>query len=389
MFEKFFEASQLRIDLESETHTPEISLPDYPKSDGLNPAILQDRDFEIVPIDTWPVSGEKMSDLQQATRLIDDGKISVPAPLSDDDRKLLDGAIRKYGFEALAFYKSRRDIEKPPCPGKWGIFYLEHGIRRIMELIEATYPGHPGLMQLSYEFLRKHERLHFEFDAWALSVEAKIGRSLYDPMKRALRNHLIHQVEEALANHAVWEWSKKKRVDLKEFAYDFMKLQPGAYARFDENKYDLSAELAANLIDWDFSGMARRYDQALWVANIPDELSRRSLCPEYLVMLWRLTDWINPAYALPSVKQVIEAASFTKQLNSKYASLKKQWSRTKEKLIAEPGLPGLDFKYWDKVPDHWSVRINNNFRAHLHPINYSDGVWEADNFGPHTAMGHG
>jgi len=149
-------------------------------------------------------------------------------------------------------------------------------------------------------------------------------------MKRALRNHLIYQVEEALANHAVWDWSKKKRVDLKEFAYDFMKLQPGAYARFDENKYDLSAELAANLIDWDFSGMARRYDQALWVANIPDELSRRSLCPEYLVMLWRLADWINPAYALPSVKQVIEAASFTKQLNSKYASLKKQWSRTKE-----------------------------------------------------------
>ena len=174
-----------------------------------------------------------------------------------------------------------------------------------------------------------------------------------------------------------------------EFAYDFMKLQPGAYARFDEKKFELAAELAANLIDLNLSSMARREDQALWVGNVPDELLRRSLCPEYFVRPCSLNAWINPAWKLPDVRDVIEAKSFSSSLTSKYASLKDRWDETKRKLIANPALPGLDFKRWDKSTGHWSVRINDNFRAHLRPISKSSGTWEAEEFGSHKAMGHG
>jgi hypothetical protein len=166
-----------------------------------------------------------------------------------------------------------------------------------------------------------------------------------------------------------------------------MKLQPGAYSRFDENKFELASELAANLIDLDLSRMARRTDQALWVANVPDELLRRSLCPEYFVRPSSLTSWINPVYKIPDIRSITEAKSFSDLLASKYASLRERWDETKRKLIANPGLPGLRFKPWDKSKGHWSVRINDNFRAHLREK--SSGIWEADKFGPHKAMGHG
>ncbi|WP_217999677.1 hypothetical protein, partial [Thauera butanivorans] len=166
-------------------------------------------------------------------------------------------------------------------------------------------------------------------------------------------------------------------------------LQPGAYARFDEKKFELAGELAANLIDLNLSTMARREDQALWVSNVPDELLRRSLCPEYFVRPSSLTAWINPAWKLPEVRNVTEAKSFSDSLVSKYASLKERWDDTKRKLIANPAIPGLDFKRWDKSTGHWSVRINDNFRAHLRPVQNSSGTWEAEEFGPHKAMGHG
>jgi len=56
-------------------------------------------------------------------------------------------------------------------------------------------------------------------------------------------------VEEALANRQAWDWSKKGSVGLRDFAFDFMKLQPGAYARFDENRLQLAGEWAANVVD--------------------------------------------------------------------------------------------------------------------------------------------
>jgi hypothetical protein len=210
---------------------------------------------------------------------------------------------------------------------------------------------------------------------------------LYGPLKQAFRHHRVHQVEEALANRDAWDWAKQARTGLSEFAFDFMKLQPGAYARFDESKFELAGELAANFLDMNFSSMARREDQALWVGNVPDELLRRSLCPEYFVRPSLLTAWINPSWKLPEVSKIIEAPSLSSQLTSKYVSLKRSWEDTKSKLVVNPALPGLQFKPWNKKTGHWSVRVNLNFRAHLRPM--SAGVWQADEFGPHKTMGHG
>lgn len=378
ILDRYFEETLRRIPANPDLSNQGLPLPEYEEHDGFDPSELTSDNDNLSPVeDIWIV--------ENVTRRLMGP--DIPS-LSNDERDLLDGGLREVGFDVYAFYKSRRHINARPYPGKWGIFYLEQGVARVRELIESTYPGYGPSLPLAYEFLRVHERYHLRFDLYALSVEAKIGRSLYETMKHAFRRHRIHQVEEALANRDAWEWAKQRKVGIGELAYDFMKVQPGAYARFDERRFELAAELAANPLDLNLSRMACRKDQALWVANVPKELLRRSLCPEYFVRPAVLTKWINPVWKLPEVRNIIETKSFSNSLASKYASFKDRWEDTKTKLIMNPALPGLDFKRWNKSTGHWSVRVNNNLRAHLHPIP-PPGTWEADEFGTHKAMGHG
>lgn len=382
ILDRYFEEASRRIPSQSVPSDQYLPRPEYPEHEGFDPAeITSNNDNLILVNDRFKMEG--------FARRLSYTEIEGDFPISSEDRDLLDGGIREVGLDIYAFYKSRRYVTARPYTGKWGIFYLDHGVTRVKELIETTYPGYGSSLRLAHQFLREHERFHFKFDLYALAAEAKIGRALYDPLKRAFRHHRIHQVEEALANRDAWEWSKRGRIGLSEFAFDFMKLQPSAYSRFDENQIELASELAANLLDLNLSRTARRDDQALWVKLIPDEFLRRSLCPEYFVRPTSLTAWINPAWKLPEVRGIREGKSFSDLLASKYASLRERWEDTKRKLIKNPSMPGLDFKRWDKKTGQWSVRINDNFRAHLRPIPKSTGSWEADTIGPHKAMRHG
>jgi len=380
ILERYFEEASKRITKQPFPPNSDFRPPEYPKHSGFDPKEIGSENDYLIPVK------EKWEQEALTKRFIDR---EVLFPISSEDRDLLDGGIREFGFDVYAFYKSRRHITHRPYPGKWGIFYLEHAISRIQELIETIYPGYGPSQQLAYKFLREHERFHFKFDFYALSVEANIGRALYDPLKHALHHHLIYQVEEALANRHAWDWAKQKRVGMGDFAYDFMKLQPGAYARFDEKKLELASELAANLIDFNVSSMARRDDQAFWVGSLPKELLRSSLCPEYFVRPTSLTAWINPAWKLPEILNITETEAFSNKLEKKYPSLKERWNETKRKLIENSSRPSLNFKRWPKSPGSWSVRVNDNFRAHLREIPKSSGLWKAEEIGSHKAMGHG
>lgn len=109
------------------------------------------------------------------------------------------------------------------------------------------------------------------------------GQHLHKPLRNALRGRRDSFVEEALANRQAWLWSQKSSVGIEEFAHDFMKLQPAAYARFDEPKLMLAAEWAANVVDGAISSGATRDDLAQWVEAFPKSFLRPSLCPEHVV----------------------------------------------------------------------------------------------------------
>jgi hypothetical protein len=217
--------------------------------------------------------------------------------------------------------------------------------------------------------------------------EATLKQHRYAPLRHALKRRRTSFVEEALANRQVWDWSKKPSVGLREFAYDFMKLQPDAYARFDEYRVDLAAEWAAMTVDLALPG-SRRDDLAHWVEVEPSGLARASLCPEYVVIPAILSSWLDPAHTPPPVRRVDDADDVEKLLAGKLPHLREKWLRTKEKLLENRLLRGLNFKPWPMDgPAAYSVRVDDNFRAHLK--HQGGGVWIAYIIGPHTKLGHG
>jgi len=321
-------------------------------------------------------------------------KNPIPITINDKERDLLDGGVRELGFDVFAFYKSRRNIKSHPYPNKWGIFYIDHGLTRVKELIELTYPGFNDPLKLAYLFLKQHERFHFKFDFYSLSVEAQLQKQMYAPLKHAFYKHKSHQVEEALANRDAWEWAKQPRIGLDDFAFDFMKLQPRAYSRFDEDSFMLQSELSANLFDSNFNTYAQRDDQALWIAQLPKKLLRDSLCPEYVVRPQSLNTWINPQYATPAIL-MFEESKEVKKILDKHSELRKAWELAKIKLLKDKGLPALHFKPWRPAnkgkgwDDLYQVRLpgSNACRAHLKHI--IDGKWLVTELGSHKDLGHG
>jgi hypothetical protein len=324
--------------------------------------------------------------LRRATDVLAEGRHYDD--LSSDDEELLEGGVRHRGFDVLAFYKSRRFIDQRPYVGRWGIFYLKHGLTYLSVEIEKTYPGYNDPRVLAYEFLREHERFHYRADLQTLMFEATTGRHLHKPTRDAFRGRRSCFVEEALANRQAWDWAKKRNIAIADFAYDFMKLQPNAYSRFDESRLNLCAEWAANVVGGDISHGAQRGDLAHWVEATPPNLLRPSLCPEYFVRPASLGRWLPSALVLPPVSIVIDGDEVAKRLSSRLAHMKGQWERTKQKLIESRLLRGLNFKPWpNDGRDCYSVRVDDNFRAHLR--HEGGGRWIAYILGPHKELGHG
>jgi hypothetical protein len=358
--------------------------PDWPDSPFItdrtsNHAVFGSEDAGIVSVDDeetkWDVD-DRMDGRPNFTKF------------DEAERETIEGGIRSRGFDALAFYKSRRFLALAPFPGKWGIFYLEPGLRYVASQIALAYPGFGDPRRLALDFLRAHERFHFAADVQTLMFEATLKRQLYLPLRRALQTQPSIFVEEALANRQAWLWSKKPGVGLEEFAFDFMKCQPDAYERFDEPRLELAAEWAAITVDFARPGTSKRWDLAHWVESAPRGLMRASLCPEYVIYPDKLSGWFSLAEVLPPVKAILDSAPLTKLFASRFGHLETQWERTKAKLLENRLLAGLNFKRWP--PDGsgaYSVRIDRNFRAHLR--HEGEGQWVAYAFGPHGQMGHG
>jgi hypothetical protein len=352
--------------------------------------------FDQADLDPWQRELNTSDDIVKTLEEIDLAGDNVDELLGhsntgsteDENRKIFSGGIRYRGIEVLAFYKSKRFIKLNPYPGKWGIFYFRPALLFLEKEIEKYYPGYGNSQQLALDFLRKHERFHYLSDIQTILFESTLKRQLYEPIRMAFRGRQSHFVEEALANRQVWDWAKKQAVGIEEFAHDFLNLQPNAYARYSENRLALSAEWAGIVVDQSHPSTAYREDLAHWVEAIPSSLARNSLCPEYVVYPAKLSDWISPAYVLPPVREIRDDDKVTKLLSGRFVQLKDSWESTKNKLLSDSLLFGLNFKPWKKDGrDCCSVRINKNFRAHLRHI--GNGSWLAYILGPHKELGHG
>ncbi len=321
---------------------------------------------------------------------------------SDVDEKeigIVEGGVRAGGIEILAFYKSYRHVNEPPFRGEWGIFYINRGVQYIDQMLSLAFPGVENCRKIALDFLWSHEIFHAKFDLGILGFEAFSRRHLYLPQKLAFRRAKAQQPEEALANESAWRYAKSVDPDssfskqartigiqgISDFFYHFMKNQPGAYARFDENQFDLKSETAAGVFSNQRYRSARLDDLAHWVGLHPKGLCGRSDVPTHLILRFQYSKLISPARWIPPVKEIKESKKFLDEIQP---SQKSFWEKTKSKLLKSSCRPGLDFKYF-QPPNIWSARVNDNFRVHFLPVSLDRGVWEAVSFGSHKDMGHG
>lgn len=308
--------------------------------------------------------------------------------ITSEEREAAEAGIRCRGFDVLAFYKSRRYVNMGPYRGRWGIFYLSKGLQFVADQIANEHPGYGDPWLLAYGFLRAHEWFHYCADLQTLMFEATTKRHLHARVSQMFRGRRDLFVEEALANRQAFEWAKQGKIGLRDFAFDFMKLQPGAYARFDENRLQLAGEWAANVVDLSIHGSASRSDLAHWVEVSPEGLTRKSMCPEYVVSPREIGIWWSAALIPPPINNIIDDDVLTKYLGkSNDQSLANKWRTTKDRLINTRFSNGLNFKPWPPEAPAWSVKVDRAFRAHLRPE--GQGNWRAYKIGPHDAMGHG
>jgi hypothetical protein len=361
------------------------------------------KDFEEIEID-YPDD-----EFQPKIELFGSGE-AIPLPKDDEfdpesqseneaEMAAAEAGVRSAGIEILAFYKSYRHINSTPFQGKWGIFYINSGVQHISQMLAIEFPGVQNLRKISLNFLWNHEIFHAKFDVGVLGFEGFSKTHLYLPQKFVFRRSQSHQPEEALANASAWRYAK--RIDPKrsgsrdaqtdgvpgisDFFYEFMKNQPGAYARFDENLFDLKSEAAAGIFFGRRSRLSRADDLAPWVGLHPSGCCSHSDIPEHLVLGIKYSKLVSPARFIPPVKEIRETSKFLSDVLPGHQSY---WEKTKLKLIKSSVLPGLDFKYFEP-PDIWSARVNDNFRAHFSPISINEGIWEAVSYGNHKKMGHG
>ncbi len=343
---------------------------------------------------------ENIDDLWDGGEAIDMPRSFDSSPLSENEIAATGSIVRSFGIDVLAFYKSYRNLNSYPFQGRWGIFYNEGGINYLAHLIQCLHPHLDTKLsaKMAIDFLHAHEIVHGYVDIEVLSKEFVAKKSIYMPQKYLYRRCKSSEVEEALANLNAYKKARSMDISLprkgryayqfnapniSEFFYDFMKLQPGAYTRFDEQEYQLKSEVAAGYYEGKRFFGARCDHLSPWVGLVPSIYETKF--PQHLVTGIKYSALISPSRFIPRVKVVNETKKFMHTISSGH---QKYWEAAKNKLISESTLPGLDFKLF-YAPDIWSIRVNLNFRAHLTPIDLAGGVWEANEYGAHTKMGHG
>ena len=320
----------------------------------------------------------------------DTSAVNKDAHDSSTDSSVLGVAVQKHGIEALAFYKSFRYRATRPYPGKWGVFFLEQGVRLVSDLISVYVPnGQTDPRTLGIEFLRRHEIYHYLVDVLALGIEPPMAKHLYLPFRHAYLHCPSHCIEEALANARALKWANKldqSNNGLRSFAQDFMNEQPNAYRRYVEDPHTLNAELAGNLVDQCFGRMTN-LRLATWMRAFPNNLASRWV-PEYIIQSKSLSRLFPAVQIYPAVTKVVDSEEVQKTLRKNDLDLARQWEKTKQKLVVCHSLGGLDFKKWPPIQRAWSVRIDGGNRAHLIPITTTPGAWKAIEIGSHDALGH-
>jgi hypothetical protein len=314
----------------------------------------------------------------------------------------LQQSVRLHGMDALAWYVSFHH------PGlQWGIYIPISGLAYMMQnafgnlLVPVETKAH-----LAFHAALNHELFHFATDYAIAQAELDHHEPWYIPgrMGFLFGNPSYCIEEEQMANaymlSAFRSMKPALRVKGKQAALRaFVGKQPVGYCD----------ALSVRSSDWDrlLVDLARRYGSytakssshpSLWNPRLGYDWPTRfpirpridwRYCPIHLVddsaRFGLPPGWLSFFSRLSAIE---ETDDFRRKLEKLTTPLQRAWERTKQKL-AIAITAGADFKKWDKGgTDLFSVRVNDNFRAHLQRRRDTVG-WLAVAIGNHKEMGHG
>ncbi len=322
--------------------------------------------------------------------------------LGGQEGKKIQQSVQLHGMDALGWYVSFHN------PGlQWGIYVPISGI---VYLIQHAFAGLSAPIatksHLAFHAILNHELFHFATDYAIAQAELSHQEPWYVPAQEAFRadkpDYCV--TEEQLANAYMLSAFRSMKSDLrvrgKQAALRaFVKQQPEGYRD----------ALSVRSLHWDrlLATLACRYGSCgkksaghsfLWNPSLGYDWLRQftihprvdwRYCPIHLVAdsarLGIPPGWLSVFSRLSSIEETVE---FRKTLETLTSPIQRAWERTKHKLgIAITA--GVDFKKWDNGGnDLFSVRVNDNFRAHLRRRKESDD-WLAVAIGNHKEMGHG
>jgi hypothetical protein len=247
---------------------------------------------------------------------------------------------------------------------------------------------------LAWDFIVEHERFHYAADCGIGQLELLLEQPIWWPVREHILRPEVIELEEELATafglRAVMHLPLvRARRGVYHAFKEFSKTLPSGYNvghHLAHSRFRLGNRIS-NLAQANVhSAMGRDFPLVemhhLYPAFRPHDLLR---CPVHLLV----PPGIGGATLVQRIDRIVEEDSFLKELSRYAQGYVEKWKKTKHLLAASVLLKGLDFKPWPKIGRNWfSVRIDRKMRAHLR-FDASTETWFAEQFGPHTKMGHG
>ena len=289
---------------------------------------------------------------------------------------------------------------------QWGVYVPVSGIAYLMKHAFGGLPATDKTKaHLAFHAILNHELFHFATDYAVAQMELVFQEPWWGPAKEAFFEDYpgYCEEEEKLANAYMLKAFRTRKRSLEvrgkqEALKGFVRGQPIGYCDgldVEKEGWDRNlTELAEGYRALSETGKANPHlgDRGGgwdWPRQFPihPRIDWR-YCPIHLVHDGERLGILEGCLDLfGHLEEIVESGDFQRKLRKLAPPIQDAWERKKSQLQAAI-TPGADFKKWPKGGnDVWSVRVNQNFRAHFR--REPDGTWEALSIGNHKEMGHG
>ena len=293
-------------------------------------------------------------------------------------------------------------------PGvQWGIYIPVTGIVFLIRDALSKLPSpFKTKRHLAFHAILNHELFHFGTDYAIAQAELLHQEPWYVPAKTAFKKGTPDYcvIEEQLANAYMLKAFRTMKPALKvrgkqEALREFTKKQPEGYrdGHLIKSSYDWDRCLTALAQEYGWHSTRGAANPLLWESGLgfdwPGQFPRRPridwrYCPIYYfndgARLGIPPDFLSFFGRIPAF---VESERFLKRLRNMPDSIQRAWERTKSRL-AVAITRGARLEEWDKGSGVYSVRLNDNYRAHIQRPNVGY-TWTALDLGTHKEMGHG